>query len=269
MNLDERAINIFTDGSSYSTPRRGGAGLRIITVDDDGHEVVHDEVLPGHRSGTNQEMELVAVIEALQLVGGRHSPVELARFDKVVILTDSTYVASNFSAARFKWPTTGWMTREGNPVVNAALWKDLTRAAAKVGKRVEIEWHHGHSAKNPHNRAADKLAKQSAKGHLLEPVSISRVRRKTTAKKTELGSIVPRAQRITIKVITDRWLKPQRMYQYKIEVVSKKSPYYGNVDNFFSEILLNAGHTYFVKLNDDPRAPRIERLYHEVEGVLA
>lgn len=41
--LDERAINVFTDGSSYSHPRRGGVGIRIITVGVDGHEIVHEE----------------------------------------------------------------------------------------------------------------------------------------------------------------------------------------------------------------------------------
>lgn len=40
--LDESAINIYTDGSSYSGPRSGGVGIRFITVGDDGHEVVED-----------------------------------------------------------------------------------------------------------------------------------------------------------------------------------------------------------------------------------
>ena len=269
MNLDERAINIFTDGSSYGGPRRGGAGARIVTVDEHGHEVIDDVQFPGHRSGTNQEMELVAVVDVLELLAGRRPPVELARFNKIVIITDSQYVAEFYDTARFQWSTNGWMTRDGNPVVNATLWKQLIKAANKTNMRVETRWEHGHSAKNPHNKAADKLAKQSAKDALLDPVAISRVRRKTTTKMTVAGSIKPEGQRITIRIITDRWLKTQRMYMYRIEVVSKKSPYFGNVDNYFSDILLNAGHTYFVKLNDDLRAPRIARLYHEVERNVA
>ncbi len=40
MNLDERAVNVFTDGSSLPSPRRGGIGIGIFTVDDAGHEVI-------------------------------------------------------------------------------------------------------------------------------------------------------------------------------------------------------------------------------------
>src|ERR671910_296649 len=105
--------------------------------------------------GRNQEMELLACVDALRLVDGRHSPVDVTRFSKVVIYTDSMYVADNFQQARYTWPTTRWHTRDGNPVVNAKLWKELVGAAAKVGRRVEIRWRKGHSATNPHNKAAD------------------------------------------------------------------------------------------------------------------
>ena len=47
----------------------------------------------------------------------------------VVIYTDSIYVADNFQQARYTWPTTGWHTRDGNPVVNAKLWRELVGAA--------------------------------------------------------------------------------------------------------------------------------------------
>jgi ribonuclease HI len=263
--LDERAINVFTDGSSLSGPRRGGIGYRLVVVDDNGHEVIHEYQPPGYRSGTNQEMELMACIEALRFIAGRHSPVAVHDYSKVVLYTDSSYVADNFDRAKFTWPKTKWHTRDGNPVVNATLWKQLVGAVQKVGKRVEIVWHKGHSASNPHNKAVDTLAKGSAKGLLREPVSISRVRRKRTDQATEVGSIRPEGQRLTIRIITDRWLPVQRTYVYKYEVMSRRSPYRGKVDTIFSDIMLNAGHEYFVRLNNDPGRPRIEQKYREVE----
>lgn len=84
LDLDEKAVNIFTDGSSLAAPRRGGVGIRIVVVDADGYEVVHDEEIPGRAGGTNQEMELLACIEALRLIGGRYSPIDLSCFTKVV-----------------------------------------------------------------------------------------------------------------------------------------------------------------------------------------
>jgi hypothetical protein len=54
------------------------------------------------------------------------------------------------------------------------------------------------------------------------------------------------------------------MYHYKLEVVSLDSPYCGNVDDFSSELMLSAGHTYDVRLNDNPKNPRVEDVYSEV-----
>lgn len=196
--VDETAVDVFTDGSSLPGPRRGGIGYRVVTVDDNGDEVIHDEQPPGYLSGTNQEMELMACVEALRLLSGRHSPVDLDRFTKIVIHTDSAYVANNFVTAKFTWPQNKWHTLDGNPIVNAELWKQFTAASRKIQKRVEIVWHQGRSATNPHNKAADKLAKQSARGALQQPVNIARVRRKYSDKSTEAGSIKAEGQRLTI-----------------------------------------------------------------------
>jgi hypothetical protein len=73
---------------------------------------------------------------------------------------------------------------------------------------------------------------------------------------------------VTFRVVVDRWLRVQRrLYHYKIEVVSLDSPYYGNVDDFSSALMLSAGHTYDVRLSNNPRNPRIEDVYGEVIAV--
>jgi hypothetical protein len=45
--LDDRDLNIYTDGSSYSGPRRGGVGILFVTVDDEGNEQTEAYPLPG------------------------------------------------------------------------------------------------------------------------------------------------------------------------------------------------------------------------------
>ncbi len=256
-NLDDEALNIFTDGSSYSTPRRGGIGFRLVFVDESGDEQVEDHQPPGYRGATNQQMELSACVEALKYVSGRYCTVDLRDYRKIVIYTDSRYVADNFTNALFTWQSNRWTTRDGNPVENAKLWKELIVAAHKTGKRVDMKWHKGHSPSNPHNKEVDRLAKASAKGVLREPLGPERVRRKKSDKATELRSVRPEGQRIRVRIITDKWLSLQRMYRYKLEVTSDDSPYFGNVDNFYSEVMLSAGHEYEVLLNDEPRQPRI------------
>jgi ribonuclease HI len=266
MNLDEQAINVFTDGSSLQAPRRGGTGICFITVSDDGHEVIDNLQPQGHHGATNQQMELLACIQALRELRGKRSPVDVDRFTKIVIHSDSQYVVNNVSNALYSWRQNGWCGNEGNPILNAELWNDLVSEIFKAPKRVYFEWVKGHSAKNPHNKTADKLAKGSAKGALAKPLAPVRVRRKLSSKKSIAGSIVPDGQDITIRVIVDRWLPRQKMYAYKIEVVSVDSPYFENVDDFTSDQMISAGHSYEVRLNDNPKNPRIEEVYREVEA---
>lgn len=232
LQLDDRALNIFTDDSSYSGPRRGGMGIRFVWVDEQGAEVIHDWSPPGHGGATNNEMELKACVDALGLLARRYAPVDSEPFSKIVIHTDSLYVTEHFSRARFEWPKNQWRTRDGNPVLHAALWKQFVRAADRTGKRVDIEWHKGHSSSNPHNRTADRLAKNSALGSLRTPLAPVKVRRKRTSSIEEPGCVTLTGQRLRIRIITDRYLRTQRINHYKYEVVSR-GPLEGLVDRIF------------------------------------
>jgi len=75
---------VFTDGSSLQAPRRGGTGICFVTVDDDGYEVIDNLQPQGHQGATNQQMELLACIQALRELRGKHSPVDVDRFTKMV-----------------------------------------------------------------------------------------------------------------------------------------------------------------------------------------
>lgn len=260
--LDERAINVFTDGSSYSHPRRGGIGIRIITVGADGHEIVHVEQPQGFQGATNQQMELQACIEALRYLVSRSSHVDPRDFSKIVIHTDSRYVVEGYLSALYTWQANGWMTRDGNPVANAQQWKELVRQASRSGRRVEFKWVKGHKS-SAHNKAVDKIAKISAKGVLQPPLTVTSVRRKTTTKSVERGCVQLTGQRLTIRIITDEYLRVQRVYKYKYEVASRASPFRSLVDIAFSNQLMRAGHTYYVLMGTDTTAPRIEKVYRE------
>src|SRR4051794_7944495 len=111
--LDEHTLLVYTDGSSYSGPRRGGIGMLFVGVGEDGRELVHEESPPGFLGATNNQMELKACIEALALVISRMPPIDASRYRKVVLLTDSLYLAENFGNARFYWPQNRWLKRSG------------------------------------------------------------------------------------------------------------------------------------------------------------
>jgi ribonuclease HI len=265
---DEGAITVFTDGASLAAPRRGGIGIRFVYVDRLGNETSWDMDEPGVSSATNNQMELLAVITAMrEIQKPRFRTDLLAEATKIDIYTDSQYVVGNIYNACFVWPKLRWMTRDGPPVQNAELWKDLVRELVKLRKLkpVNIEWGKGHSADNPHNKVADKLAKASAARPIREPRSPASVRRKKTDRSTELGSVEMKGQRLTIRIISAEYLLTQRVHKYRYEVVSHRSAYAGNVDVAYSnDALMRPGHTYRVTMNANQNYPMIVKRHLEV-----
>jgi ribonuclease HI len=259
----ENALHIYTDGSSLGKPRAGGIGIRFVLTDSLGEEKVQDFDFDGYRNGTNNEMELHACITALKEAAKQNLP---SNISKIFIYTDSLYVADNYKRAMFQWPKTRWFLSSGRPVLNAEQWKELTKCIQKAGRHVEIKWIKGH-AKNIHNKAVDKLAKQSAKLPYQKPLKHINLRRKKTKKSVEIGSIEMKGQRITIHIISSERLAVQQLWKYKYEVMSKSSKYYQNVDLIFSsaENFMSTGHIYFVKFNSDKQNPRVEKVFFDVK----
>ena len=259
MFIDD-AINVYTDGSSFSGPRLGGIGIRLVIINQSGDEEFEDVLLPGHAGATNNQMELYACIQGIQKA--MHHPA-FNNCRSVAIHSDSQYVVDNKDRALFSWSRNKWRNSQGKPVDNAPLWKELLKTVRKCPKKVKFYWVKGH-AKDQHNKAADKLAKQSARTAINRPLSIVKVRKKRSPKSVEPGCVPMHNQRISIRIITDEYLRLQRCYKYKYEVISKSSPIYGNIDFAFSEILLNAGHSYSIRFNDNLRNPTIIKMIREL-----
>jgi ribonuclease HI len=262
--LYDDALTIYTDGSGYSRPRRGGIGFRFVWTDNDGYEAVHDSDLAGYRQATNNQMELKAAIEALREAVARWTPVDVTRFRKIVLYSDSNYLVSNYSRARFQWARDGWVNTSGRPIANARLWQALLKAIDGTGKRVDVNWIPG--KKGPHAKAVDKLAKKSANGHLNPPLSPSRVRRSKTPAQVDVGSVRIEGQELIIYVRTGDYMEIQRLYRYRYEVVDDDSPYNGCADDIYSErdLLLSPGHIYAVRVNGEQSNPRVLELLEEI-----
>lgn len=256
----EDVLNIYTDGSSFSGPRMGGVGIRYVTINENGNENIIDIDLPGYKSATNNQMELYACILALKEA---HRHFDVASFHKIIINSDSRYVVDNYKNAFFNWSRSGWKNRDGRPIENAPFWKDLLRQIKKGNKRVEFNWVKGHS-KDPHNKAVDKIAKKSAKNALNKPLSVVSLRRKTSNKHTKIGSVEMLGQRLSIRVITTEYLKLQKQYKYRYEVLSETSKYIGNVDLIFSDLFIKDGHCYRVSVNKNTSNPKILKVLSEI-----
>ena len=260
---DEGAMIVYTDGSQFSKPRRGGIGIRLCWTNDEGHEETYDHLMPGYRDVTVPLMELKAVIEALRLLTRQHPLVPPSSYRKVVVYSDAMYIVDGHPSAHGSWQRSRWHTRDGTPVQNAEQWKELLRLERRLGKRVEVRKVKGHS-KNPHNRAVDKLARQSAKAAVNPSIAPAKLRRKRSPKSIEPGGIPMEGQRVLIHIHRAEHLRVQRMDRYRFSVESP-GPHHQAVGIAYADpsINLSAGHTYLVRFNDDTKNPRIEEAYLE------
>lgn len=257
----ENALNIYTDGSSYQRPRRGGVGIRYIIINEAGDEEWQDECPNGYKEGTNNEMELMAPILALR---GILDEMMTSNIQRIYIITDSLYVRDHLHYAQKIWPANGWCNQYGKPIENVQLWKKLVREVKNAPKHVYFEWVKGHS-KSKHNDAVDKLAKESANGFLNEPLTIQSVRKKYSKESVVIGSVNMEGQVLDIRIITDKRMREQKLWRYKYEVLPSESLYAGKVDIIFSEYLLRAHHSYRVRVCDNQNNPRIVEFIGEIE----
>ena len=117
----------------------------------------------------------------------------------------------------------------------------------------------------PHNKDADRLAKTSAKGPLLEPLKPVSVRPKKTAERLERGSVPMRGQRLTIRIVAAEFMREHGVHKLQYEVMSRRSPSFGETDVAYADdVRLRPGHTYRVTMGKDQSYPRIEKMHAEI-----
>ena len=109
------------------------------------------ELSGGYRRTTNNRMELMGVIVALEA---------LNRPCNVTLHSDSQYVVKAFNDHWIEgWVRRGWKTAAKKPVKNVDLWQRLL--AAKEPHQVSFVWVKGHAG-NPLNECCDELATTAA-----------------------------------------------------------------------------------------------------------
>jgi len=138
-------VVIFTDGACSGNPGPGGWGAVLIYGDKE------KEICGGEPNTTNNRMELMAAIQALE---------SLTRPCKVELHTDSQYVRNGITQWLAGWKAKGWRTSSNSPVKNDDLWKRLDQA--RLRHEVDWRWVKGHSG-HVLNERADALARKGLK----------------------------------------------------------------------------------------------------------
>ena len=140
-----KKVTIYTDGACSGNPGPGGWGAVLM------YGKRKKELSGGEPSTTNNRMELIAVITALEAL---KEPCD------VILYTDSQYVANAINLGWLEsWKLKGWK-RKGGEVKNPDLWVKLVPLLDK--HKVTFEWVKGH-ADNEFNNRCDELAVMESK----------------------------------------------------------------------------------------------------------
>ena len=138
---------IYTDGAARGNPGPGGYGIVLIWGDK------QKEISAGYRLTTNNRMELMAVIVALESLNKKAIP--------LTIYTDSKYIVDSVQKG---WLENWIRTQFKGGKKNKDLW--LRYHAIALQFHVRFVWVKGH-ADNKYNNRCDELATQAADGKQL------------------------------------------------------------------------------------------------------
>lgn len=140
-------LMVYTDGASRGNPGPGGYGAVLLWG------AKRKELSAGYRLTTNNRMELLAVIKALESLTKKGIP--------LTVYTDSQYVVK---AVELKWLDKWVKTNFAGGKKNKDLWMHFYHLAKDY--KVVFKWVKGH-AENPHNNRCDELATLAADGRTL------------------------------------------------------------------------------------------------------
>ena len=145
-------ITIYTDGAAKGNPGPGGYGA-VLLFNNKG-SILRKELSEGFRLTTNNRMELLAVIRALQALKVTGIPVQ--------IYSDSKYVVDAIEKG-WLW---GWQKKGFKDKKNPDLW--LRYIPLHLKYKPKFIWVKGHAG-NPENERCDQLAVTAAEGFDLKP----------------------------------------------------------------------------------------------------
>ena len=141
---NSRKIVIYTDGGCINNPGPGGYGVVFV------RGKMKKEYSGGFRMTTNNRMELMACIVALQTLRAKHV---------ITIYSDSKYVVDGISKGwAKKWQANDWKRAGKEMAENVDLWAELLKLCDK--HKVKFEWVKGHAG-NPENERCDTLAMEA------------------------------------------------------------------------------------------------------------
>ena len=140
-----KKVEIYTDGSCKQNPGPGGWGAVLV------YNGKEKEISGGEAHTTNNRMELLAVISALEI---------LKEPCQVTLTSDSKYVCDGIGKGwAVGWRKRGWKKADNSPALNPDLWERLLNLCEV--HEVTFVWVKGHAG-HPYNERCDTMAQSCA-----------------------------------------------------------------------------------------------------------
>lgn len=146
-----KKVVIYTDGACSGNPGAGGYGAVLL------YGKYRKELSEGYKQTTNNRMEMLAVIKALEAL---NEPCE------VDLYSDSQYVVNSVTKGWvYGWKKKNWIKSDKKKALNTDLWERMLELL-KI-HNVKFIWVKGH-ADNVENERCDFLARQAIASDNLE-----------------------------------------------------------------------------------------------------
>lgn len=146
---------IYSDGSSLGNPGRGG--YAVVALDTEKSLVW--EYGGAERNATNNQMELLACLTALEIILKSKS-------DHFELRLDSQYVVKGITEWSKGWLKNNWKNAQKKPVVNKEMWIKILELIKEInGRGIKLKWTHvyGHNGEE-WNERCDEIARGLAGG---------------------------------------------------------------------------------------------------------
>ena len=236
--------------------------MRVVWVNEEGDEEHDDHASIGWQAATIDEMEIEAV--TVGLAEARRLFPDMDRFERILVFSDSSYVVNSFVKAMRVWPNRKWRGANGMPVANIGLWKRLRKEVQRCPLRVHIEWVKAHE-RNPHNCAADSLARTSASAPFQRALSVDATTKKWSDRKTIRGCVKVTGQVMTIRIVSREHVRQAKVDRYRYEVIDPDDKHFKDLDFAFCKLNLSRNKCYEVRMNNNQMKPTIEEVLSELD----
>ena len=143
-------VTIFTDGGAIGNPGPGGYGAVLMGGG------ARKELAGGYRLTTNNRMEMMAAIVALEALKGQCS---------ATLYTDSQYLSRAVTEGWAKrWQANGWKRNAKERALNPDLWERLLKLLGR--HEVQFVWVRGHAGNSENERCHELVMQVVGDGNL-------------------------------------------------------------------------------------------------------